>query len=156
VQAYLLGNWAAPWGIALALDRLSRADAAAHRAGGQCGADLRAGGGEDRQMGAHFHALFQFQLMGLNGAFLTADLFNLFVFFEVLLAASYGLLLHGATRARLKAAVHYVVFNLTGSALVPGRGEPAVCGGRHAEHGRPGAQAAAAAAENQRLAQAAR
>jgi multicomponent K+:H+ antiporter subunit D len=38
---------------------------------------------------------------GLNGAFLTADLFNLFVFFEVLLAASYGLLLHGAGRARV-------------------------------------------------------
>jgi multicomponent K+:H+ antiporter subunit D len=65
----------------------------------------------------HFHALLQFQLMGLNGAFLTADLFNLFVFFEVLLAASYGLLLHDANRARLRAGVHYVVFNLAGSAL---------------------------------------
>ena len=55
--------------------------------------------------------------MGLNGAFLTADLFNLFVFFEVLLIASYGLLLHGAGAVRLRASVHYVVFNLTGSAL---------------------------------------
>jgi multicomponent K+:H+ antiporter subunit D len=55
--------------------------------------------------------------MGLCGAFLTADLFNLFVFFEVLLAASYGLLLHGGTRARHRAALHYVVFNLAGSAL---------------------------------------
>ncbi len=73
--------------------------------------------GRHDERGPHFHALFQFQLMGLNGAFLTADLFNLFVFFEVLLIASYGLLLHGAGPVRLRASVHYVVFNLTGSAL---------------------------------------
>src|SRR5690606_25436471 len=47
----------------------------------------------------------------------TADLFNLFVFFEVLLIASYGLLLHGGGAARLKASIHYVVFNLAGSGL---------------------------------------
>src|SRR5690606_20149060 len=71
----------------------------------------------DAQRGPHFHTLFQLQLMGLNGAFLTADLFNLFVFFEVLLIASYGLLLHGAGRERLRASIHYVTFNLAGSAL---------------------------------------
>ena len=129
VQVYLLSNWRAPWGITLALDRLS-ALMLWLTALVACGALLYAVGGDDRPGGAgaadaalgrkspgHFHALFQFQLMGLNGAFLTADLFNLFVFFEVLLAASYGLLLHGATRARLKAGLHYVVFNLAGSAL---------------------------------------
>ncbi|HRD99460.1 MAG TPA: monovalent cation/H+ antiporter subunit D, partial [Rubrivivax sp.] len=115
VAAYLLGNWRAPWGIALALDRLSAlmlvltalvANAALWFAGrGEAG------------QGRHFHSLFQFQLTGLCGAFLTADLFNLFVFFELLLAASYGLLLHGGTRARHRAALHYVVFNLAGSAL---------------------------------------
>jgi multicomponent K+:H+ antiporter subunit D len=118
VQSYLLGNWTAPFGIALALDRLS-ALMLLLTAAVACGALLFAVGGDDRQ-GPHFHALFQFQLMGLNGAFLTADLFNLFVFFEVLLAASYGLLLHGrgaGQRGRLKAGVHYVIFNLTGSAL---------------------------------------
>jgi multicomponent K+:H+ antiporter subunit D len=115
VQAYLLGNWQAPWGIALALDRLS-ALMLLLTAAVATGALVYALGGEAGR-GLHFHSLFQFQLMGLNGAFLTADLFNLFVFFEVLLAASYGLLLHGATRARLKSSVHYVVFNLTGSAL---------------------------------------
>jgi multicomponent K+:H+ antiporter subunit D len=118
VQAYLLGNWQAPWGIALALDKLS-ALMLLLTALVACAALLYALGG-DAQRGPHFHALFQFQLMGLNGAFLTADLFNLFVFFEVLLAASYGLLLHGegpGRRERLKSAVHYVVFNLSGSAL---------------------------------------
>ncbi len=115
VQAYLLGNWQAPWGIALALDRLS-ALLLLLTALVALASLVYALGGDDRQ-GLHFHALLQFQLMGLNGAFLTADLFNLFVFFEVLLAASYGLLLHGASAERLKASVHYVVFNLTGSAL---------------------------------------
>ena len=115
VQAYLLGNWRAPWGIALALDRLS-AMMLLLTALVACAALLFALGGEHTR-GLHFHSLFQFQLMGLCGAFLTADLFNLFVFFEVLLAASYGLLLHGATPARTRAALHYVVFNLAGSAL---------------------------------------
>ena len=67
--------------------------------------------------GVHFHPLFQFLLMGLNGAFLTGDLFNLFVFFEVMLAASYGLLLHGSGRARVKAGLHYIAVNLVASLL---------------------------------------
>jgi multicomponent K+:H+ antiporter subunit D len=72
--------------------------------------------GWDRR-GANYHALFQFQLMGLMGAFMTGDLFNLFVFFEVLLIASYGLLLHGGSDDQIRAGMHYVIFNLTGSAL---------------------------------------
>jgi multicomponent K+:H+ antiporter subunit D len=115
VAVYLLGNWRAPFGITLALDRLSALMLVltALVAGGALWFSM---GGAARQ-GLHFHSLFQFQLMGLCGAFLTADLFNLFVFFELLLAASYGLLLHGGTRARHRAALHYVVFNLAGSAL---------------------------------------
>ncbi len=55
--------------------------------------------------------------MGLNGAFLTGDLFNLFVFFEVLLIASYGLMVHAGGAARVRAGVQYVVINLTGSTI---------------------------------------
>jgi multicomponent K+:H+ antiporter subunit D len=55
--------------------------------------------------------------MGINGAFLTGDLFNLFVFFEVMLIASYGLLLHGGGPRRLGAGLHYVAINLVGSTL---------------------------------------
>ena len=65
----------------------------------------------------HFHSLFQFLLMGVNGAFLTHDLFNLFVFFEVMLAASYGLLLHGYNAARLQAGMQYIAVNLVASLL---------------------------------------
>ena len=115
VSSYLLGNWQAPFGIALALDRLS-AMMLVLTALLALATSVYARGG-DAERGPHFHALFHFQLMGLNGAFLTADLFNLFVFFEVLLIASYGLLLHGSGAARLKASIHYVAFNLAGSSL---------------------------------------
>src|SRR3546814_13241831 len=74
--------------------------------------------------GRHFHALFQFQLMGINGAFLTGDVFNLFVFFEVLLIASYGLMLHGGGPARLKAGVQYVVTTLAAPPPFPVPGRP--------------------------------
>ncbi|HSJ99556.1 MAG TPA: monovalent cation/H+ antiporter subunit D, partial [Myxococcota bacterium] len=68
-------------------------------------------------VGPHFAAIFQFLLMGLNGAFLTGDLFNLFVFFEVMLAASYGLLLHGSGRARVRSGLHFIAVNLMASLL---------------------------------------
>ncbi len=57
------------------------------------------------------------QLAGLNGAFLTGDVFNLFVFFEVLLIASYALLLHDAGGRALRSGLHYVVINLIGASL---------------------------------------
>ncbi|HAW46325.1 MAG TPA: monovalent cation/H+ antiporter subunit D, partial [Roseovarius sp.] len=69
------------------------------------------------QRGRNFHALWQFQLMGICGAFLTGDAFNLFVFFEVLLIASYGLMIHAGGARRLKAGVQYVIYNLLGSTL---------------------------------------
>jgi multicomponent K+:H+ antiporter subunit D len=69
------------------------------------------------RVGVHYLPLLQFLLMGLNGAFLTGDLFNLFVFFEVLLAASYGLILHGSGAARVKAGLHYIAVNLVASLL---------------------------------------
>ncbi len=112
---YHVGDWPAPFGIVLILDRLAAIMLTLTAALGLC-CLLYASRGIDRS-GAHFHALFQFQLAGLNGAFLTGDLFNLFVFFEILLIASYALLLHGGGRARSRAGLHYVIINLVGSAL---------------------------------------
>src|SRR3546814_1351430 len=68
--------------------------------------------------GPRFHALFLLLLMGVNGAFLTGDIFNLFVFFEVLLAASYGLVLHGSGVVRIKAGLPYVTINVATSLLI--------------------------------------
>jgi multicomponent K+:H+ antiporter subunit D len=115
VVAYLPGNWPAPFGIALAMDRLSAAMLVLTWTVGTTSL-LFASARWDRA-GVHFHPLLQLLLMGLSGAFLTADVFNLFVFFEILLAASYGLLLHGSGKARVRASVAYVAVNLAASSL---------------------------------------
>ena len=116
VQVYELGNWPAPFGIVLVLDRLSALMVALTSVLG-LGVALYSVGSRWDAKGRHFHPLFQFQLMGVCGAFLTGDAFNLFVFFEVLLIASYGLMIHGGGAARLRAGFQYVVYNLLGSTL---------------------------------------
>ncbi|WP_312308368.1 monovalent cation/H+ antiporter subunit D [Acinetobacter variabilis] len=115
INVYTLSEWAAPFGIVLVLDQLSAlmlvltyalALPIVWYASKEW--DIR---------GRYFHAMVHFLLMGLSGAFLTGDLFNLFVFFEILLMASYVLLLHGQGKARFQLGVHYVAINLLASAM---------------------------------------
>ena len=113
---YRLGDWAAPFGIVVVGDRLSTLMVLLTCILALFVLLYAIGSGWDDR-GRHFHALFQFQLMGILGAFLTGDLFNLFVFFEVLLIASYGLMIHAGGNDRLRAGVQYVLFNLIGSTL---------------------------------------
>lgn len=114
-RAYFLGAWQAPFGIVIVLDRLS-ATMVLLAATLAFFVSIYAAAGWDLR-GKHFHSLFQFQLMGINGAFLTGDVFNLFVFFEVMLIASYGLLLHAGGPRRITAGFQYVAINLIGAAL---------------------------------------
>ncbi|MFT4191907.1 MAG: monovalent cation/H+ antiporter subunit D [Comamonas sp.] len=114
-SVYLAGNWKAPFGIVLVADRLAALMLVLSGTLALCSA-LFSVSRWDRA-GVHFHPLFQLQLMGLAGAFLTGDLFNLFVFFEIMLAASYGLMLHGSGRARVSAGMHYVIINLIASSV---------------------------------------
>lgn len=114
-EVYLLGNWPAPFGIVLVLDRLSALMLVLASVLGI--ASLSFAVAWWYKASPHFHTLFQLLLMGLNGAFLTGDLFNLFVFFEVMLAASYGLVLHGSGAVRVKAGLHYIAVNLLASSL---------------------------------------
>jgi len=112
---YLPANWDVPYRIVLVVDRLSAlmlivAALVALMA-------LLFAVARWHKAGAHFQVLFQVQVMGLNGAFLTGDLFNLFVFFEVMLAASYGLLLHGSGPSRVTSGLHYLAVNLAASSL---------------------------------------
>ncbi len=112
---YRIGDWPARFGIVLVADRLS---ALMLLLGSVLTlAVLPYALGHWQHRGSHFQPLLQLLLMGLNGAFLTGDLFNLFVFFEVLLAASYGLALHGSGARRVSAGLHYIAVNLTASML---------------------------------------
>ena len=112
---YRLGDWPAPFAIVLVLDRLAALMVLLTSL--LAAAAVVFSLARWHRVGVLFHPLFQFLMMGVNGAFLTGDLFNLFVFFEVLLAASYGLALHGSGAARVKAGLHYIVINLAASLL---------------------------------------
>lgn len=112
---YLLGNWPAPFGIVLVLDRLSALMLVLTAV--LAAASLTFSLARWHKAGSHFHSLFQFLLMGVNGVCLAGDMFNLFVFVEVMLAASYGLVLHGSGSQRVRAGLHYVAVNLTTSFL---------------------------------------
>ncbi|MGE8540085.1 MAG: monovalent cation/H+ antiporter subunit D [Acinetobacter sp.] len=115
ISVYNLSEWAAPFGIVLVLDQLSAFMLVLTY--GLAVPIMWYASKEWDERGRYFHAMFHFLLMGLCGAFLTGDLFNLFVFFEILLMASYVLLLHGQGKARFQLGIHYVTINLVASAL---------------------------------------
>lgn len=115
IVVYELSEWTAPFGIVLVLDRLSALMIVLTYA--LAVPVLWFASKEWDERGRYFHAMFHFLLMGLSGAFLTGDLFNLFVFFEILLMASYVLLIHGQGKARFQLGIHYVTINLFASAL---------------------------------------
>ena len=112
-EVYRLGNWAAPYGIVLVADRLSAMMLVLASLLGL--AALVFSFARWSRAGPRFHGLFLLLLMGVNGAFLTGDLFNLFVFFEVMLAASYGLVLHGSGETRIRTGLGYIAVNLVAS-----------------------------------------
>ncbi|MER2537275.1 MAG: monovalent cation/H+ antiporter subunit D [Rhizobiaceae bacterium] len=114
-MSYAVASWPAPFAIVLVLDRLSALMLVTTAI--LALAALAFSLTRWDRAGPHFHSLFQFLLMGLGGAFLTGDLFNLFVFFEVTLAASYGLLLHGSGSFRVRSGLHYIAINLAASLL---------------------------------------
>lgn len=114
-DVYQIGNWKAPFGIVLVLDGLSALMLVLSSF--LTVASLLFAQAHWHKRGQNFHSQMQFILAGVNGAFLTGDLFNLFVFFEMLLTASYALAFHSPTPLRVRAGLHYVVVNLIASSL---------------------------------------
>ncbi|MBB5073716.1 multicomponent K+:H+ antiporter subunit D [Bartonella callosciuri] len=112
-DVYRLGNWPSPFAIVLVVDRLSAMMLLLSSL--VVTSALVFAHAHWYKAGPHFQSLMQFFMVGINGAFLTGDLFNLFVFFEVMLTASYGLALHGSGQLRVRTGLHYVVVNLVAS-----------------------------------------
>ncbi|MFC3608123.1 Na+/H+ antiporter subunit D [Stutzerimonas tarimensis] len=117
VQAIRFGNWDAPFGIVFVADRLGAAMVAIT---GVLATAVMLFGLADirrREERAGFHPLFLGMLAGVNGAFLTGDIFNLYVWFEVMLITAMGLLVIGRTRARIDGTVRYAILNLFSTLL---------------------------------------
>ena len=112
-----LGNWAPPFGIVLAADHLSAVLTVITGITGLAVA-IYAVADIDRMREARgYHALFLVLLTGVNGAFLTGDLFNLYVWFEVMLIASFGMVALGRSRAELDGAVRYLALNMVATLM---------------------------------------
>ena len=120
IQVYKQGDWPPPFGITLVADLLSAGMLAVTMTVGAV-AILYSLTTLDRERERfHFHPLFHFLLMGVNGTLLTGDIFNLFVFFEVMLIASYGLVALGGAAPQLEATIKYASINLVGTTLLVG------------------------------------
>jgi len=117
IQILEIGGWQAPYGIVLVADMFSvLLVLTASVVSALCILFAFQTIGVQREQ-SYFYSLFQFLLTGVNGSFLTGDIFNLFVFFEVMLLASYVLLSLGGTKRQLKATIKYVVINSLSSTV---------------------------------------
>ena len=116
-QAVQVGNWQAPFGITLYADLFAAIMLVmAGLLGLAVGLYSLANIDEMRQR-LGFYPLYQILLMGVCGSFLAGDIFNLYVWFEVMLIASFVLLALGSERRQLEGAIKYVTLNLMASAL---------------------------------------
>src|SRR3954467_14982307 len=117
IQVLRVGSWPAPYGIALVADLFS---ALLVTMVGIIGVAITASsfaGVDPRREALGYHPLIQVLLMGVSGAFLTGDIFNLYVWFEVMLIASFVLMALHRTSAQVEAAFKYVTINLIASSI---------------------------------------
>ncbi len=112
-----LANWPAPYGIVLVADLLSSLLVLVSAGMGLLVTVYSFASTDKRREAFGYYPLFQVLIMGINGAFLTGDLFNLYVWFEVMLMASFVLLALGGERPQLEGAIKYVTLNLIASAI---------------------------------------
>ena len=117
VQVLQISAWPAPFGITLVADLLAAILVVAVGVVGTAIAAVAFSGVDPRREAFGYHPLVQILLMGVAGAFLTGDFFNLYVWFEVMLVASFVLMALNRTRAQMEAAFKYVTINLIASSI---------------------------------------
>ncbi|MGG1960820.1 Na+/H+ antiporter subunit D [Bacillus pumilus] len=117
IQTLYLGGWKAPFGIALVADQFAALLVLTASVVGLVTVlfSSQTIGKEKERL--FYYSGVQFLLAGVSGAFLTGDIFNLFVFFELLLMASYMLIVLGGSKPQLRESLKYIVFNIISSAL---------------------------------------
>ncbi|HWJ78601.1 MAG TPA: Na+/H+ antiporter subunit D [Niallia sp.] len=117
IQTVNLSNWDAPFGITIVSDMFSALLVLTTNIIAFACLIFSFKGLERERENYFFYAIVQFLLVGVIGAFSTGDIFNLFVFFEVMLMASYVLLVIGNTKNQLRETVKYIIVNVVASAL---------------------------------------
>lgn len=117
IRSTQLGNWPAPYGITLVADLFSAVMIAVAGLLAFLVALYSVKSIDEKRVAHGFYPLYFALIMGVCGAFLTGDIFNLYVWFEVMLMASFVLMALGGERAQLEGAIKYVIINLIASAL---------------------------------------
>jgi len=115
IQTMVVGGWTAPWGIAFVADRLACIMLCLSMTVGTVVTIYTIWSVEPRQQEYFFYPLFQVLLLGVNWSFITGDLFNLFVGYEVMLIGSYGVMMVGATKPQVRETMRYIAINSIGS-----------------------------------------
>jgi multicomponent Na+:H+ antiporter subunit D len=117
IQTLNVSNWDAPFGITLVSDMLSALLVLTTSViAFVCILYSFQSIGKERE-NFYYYSILQFLIVGVNGAFITGDIFNLFVFFEVMLMSSYVLLVLGGTKVQLRESIKYILVNVISSAL---------------------------------------
>lgn len=112
-----VGSWTAPFGISLVADRFSAVMVAVSSFMGAAVAVYALAEIDESRLRRFFFPLYLILMFGVNGAFLTGDLFNLYVWFEVMLIASFVLMSMGGERGELEGGMKYVCLNLLSSIM---------------------------------------
>ena len=115
---YQMGLWPAPFGITVYADALTGIMLASGGLLALLVLPYAMASLDSRRERLGYYPMALLLLMGANGAFITGDLFNLYVFYEVLLMSSFVLLALGGTPSQINASIRYVVLNLMGSMML--------------------------------------